>query len=400
MEFQFHKLYKESIILLQRLTTSKGILASTIASDNYKRVWARDSMICGIAGILADDKTVINGLKQSLLTLSKHQHDAGMIPSNVLENDNETDVSYGSLVGRVDTNTWFIIGACLHYLNTKEENTWQLLLPSILKSRTYLKTIELNGKGWIYTPLSGNWADEYPIHGYTLYDNMLRLWGESLYLKIQKKTDENFQYLKEKTHVNFWPQPNSKLDDVYQERPFLSVIKNPVQHFCSTILPGKYNTRFDAAGNALALLSYDVSQHQKEQLKSYVFSLKAKLSKKIIPAFWPPIQEKDNEWHDLKENYAFSFKNKPYHFHNGGIWPIWMGLFCLGLSKNNLLDEVNTIVSDFMSIIDTQHWNFQEYITSDSLKLEGKQQMGFSASGVVFMFHALHDTDFKQKLGL
>jgi glycogen debranching enzyme len=184
---QLNILYNDSLKLLRQLSTSQGILASTLESDNYKRIWARDSIICGIAGLLAEDKTIVQGLKASLLTLAKHQNKQGIIPSNVLEKENDVDISYGSLVGRVDTNTWFIVGCCLYYLNTKDEETWLFLIPSIFKSRNYLKTIELNGKGWIYTPLSGNWADEYPIHGYTLYDNMLRLWGESLWLKTQKK---------------------------------------------------------------------------------------------------------------------------------------------------------------------------------------------------------------------
>ncbi len=400
MNQSINKLYNEALETLRELTTSKGILASTIESDNYKRIWARDSIICGIAGLLAEDKTIVQGLKASLLTLAKYQNKQGIIPSNVLEKENDVDISYGSLVGRVDTNTWFIVGCCLYYLNTKDEETWLLLIPSILKSRNYLKTIELNGKGWIYTPLSGNWADEYPIHGYTLYDNMLRLWGESLWLKTQKKKEAEFDNLKAKTLINFWPEKTANQGRVYQKQSFTSVLDKSIQHFCSTILPGKYNTRFDAAGNALALLIFKLSATQKESIRIYLSFLKTNISKMLIPAFWPVIQKNDAEWEDLKDNYSFSFKNKPYNFHNGGIWPVWMGLFCLGLSNNSLIKEAEKIIQDFISVIASQNWNFNEYISGNNLKLGGKEQMGFSASGIVFMYFALNFQKCSKKLGL
>ena len=117
-------------------------------------------------------------------------------------------------------------------------------------------------------------------------------------------------------------------------------------------------------------------------------------------AFWPVIQKNDNEWEDLKNNYSFSFKNKPYNFHNGGIWPVWMGLFCLGLSNNSLIKEAEKIIQDFISVITLQNWNFNEYISGDNLKLSGKEQMGFSASGIVFMYHALNFQKCSKKLGL
>jgi len=400
MNHSIDKLYNEALRTLRRLTTPKGILASTIESDNYKRIWARDSIICGIAGILAEENILIEGFKQSLITLSKHQHDLGIIPSNVLESEGVVDKSYGSLVGRIDTNTWFIIGACLYYLNTEDDETWQSLIPTILKSRNYLKTIEFNGKGWIYTPLSGNWADEYPIHGYTLYDNMLRLWGESLWLKIQNQSDPEFDELKAKTLINFWPQKPNNYKNVYQKQPFNKVLDKSILHFCSSILPGKYDDRFDAAGNALAMLHFKLSSSQKKSIKLYLSLLKTTISKMLVPAFWPVIEEHDNEWEYLKDNYSFSFKNKPYNFHNGGIWPVWMGLFCLGLSNNDLIIEVKMIIQDFISVIDSQNWNFNEYITADNLKLCGKKEMGFSASGIVFMYHALNFQNCNQKLGL
>lgn len=400
MKAKLNSLYSDAKDVLRSLVSHNGILASSIESDNYKRVWARDSIICGIAGILAEDRVVIEGLKTSLVTLSKHQNDSGIIPSNVFESETKSDVSYGSLVGRVDTNTWFIVGACLYYINTDDEETWKLLKPSIEKSRAYLKHIEFNGKGWIYTPMSGNWADEYPIHGYTIYDNALRIWGESLFQKLEKSSDIDLKNLKFKTLDNFWPLKTPKPEIIYHQKAHTKAIEDCTNHFCSFILPGYYDNRFDAAGNGIALLNFNLDKERKNNLKTGLKSIQEELKKNLIPAFWPVIDINHKDWHHIQNNYSFDFKNCPHHFHNGGIWPVWMGWFCLGLANQGLSNEIENYVSEFLKYAEDSNWDFQEYISSDNFQLSGKHKMGFTASGIIFMYHSLYDESFKQKLGI
>jgi len=384
----FDNLYTEAIDLLHGLTTSHGIQASTVEADNYKRIWARDSIVCGLAGLIVKDTIVIEGLGNSLLTLAGNQHELGMIPSNV--SPDGAGVSFGSLVGRVDSNTWFIIGCCLYYQRTGNEKTWKQLLPAIRKCRTYLKSIEFNNKGWLYTPLSGNWADEYPVHGYTLYDNCLRLCGETLYLEIMGGDSKDLETLKKRLFANFWPLEETPSKLQYHKTAFQELDKKQIMHFLSFIVPGNYDTRFDAAANALALLQFDLNNLQKEKISQFVRGLSKELSQPLIPAFWPIINKQSEDWHLLKGNYSFSFKNTSGDFHNGGIWPVWMGLFCLGLARNGLSKEAKEIITAFTQIVDKNpDWNFQEYFNALTLNVGGKTQMGYTAAGIVFMKLAL-----------
>jgi len=50
-----------------------------------------------------------------------------------------------------------------------------------------------------------------------------------------------------------------------------------------------------------------------------------KRTKNLLPAFWPSIREGDAEWKKLRNNYSVRFRNKPYHYHNGGLWPFING---------------------------------------------------------------------------
>ncbi|MAO07549.1 MAG: hypothetical protein CL596_02420 [Alteromonas sp.] len=380
MELALSSLYKDAITLLHQLVTPHGFLASTIEADNYKRIWARDSVVCGLAGLWIDDTVLIKGLRDSLLTLAKYQNELGAIPSNVMPNSK--DVSYGSLAGRIDTNTWFILGSCLYYQKTQDEETWKLLKPSIQKSRAFLKATEFNNRGWIYTPLSGNWADEYPVHGYTLYDNVLRLWGEQLWGEITGETFSGFENIKQKTKTNFWPSEENDRALIYQQPAFEKALQEKQNHFTAFILPGVYDNRFDAAGNALAILFFGLSESQKTSISTFVETL----PKHLVPAFWPMITPESTDWNLLEGNYSFAFKNQPGDFHNGGVWPVWMGLFCYALSQNGLQDKAFKIINAFTdTTVKNPAWDFQEYINPKTLQLGGKTKMGYSASGIVFM---------------
>lgn len=43
--------YSKAIELLQRCSSEQGFLASAQNISNYKRVWARDGVICGLAAL-------------------------------------------------------------------------------------------------------------------------------------------------------------------------------------------------------------------------------------------------------------------------------------------------------------------------------------------------------------
>jgi hypothetical protein len=50
----------------------------------------------------------------------------------------------------------------------------------------------------------------------------------------------------------------------------------------------------------------------------------------LPPVFHPVIEEGDAEWPALRRYHLHAFRNLPYEYHNGGIWPIWLGWLALG----------------------------------------------------------------------
>lgn len=375
--------YSRAVALLGELKTPHGFLASTLDQDNYKRIWARDSMVCGIAALDTLNEDLIEGFRDSLITLANYQDFSGMIPSNV--DPISGDVSFGSLVGRIDANTWFIIGACVYYLRTQDASTWKKLKKKVLKTRQYLIHLEFNNKGWLYTPLSGNWADEYPVHGYTLYDNSLRILAEELLTRLGHGINFDINL---KTYGNFWPVADPRAD-IYHNAGYQEAIAKGVQNFAAFILPGHYDLRFDAAGNALAMHIFDLNEDMIAGFENRISGFKSELGSALTPAFWPVIEQNSFDWPLLKNNYSFSFKNKPGDFHNGGVWPVWMGLFATGLAKQGQKELLKEVIFAFETeILKKPDWQFQEYYNPLRRQFGGKSQMGYSAAGVIFTSHA------------
>jgi hypothetical protein len=368
--------------VLEGCITGEGILASPANHDNYRRVWARDSMIAGIAGLLGNNSSVIEAMVQSVITLQKHQAANGQIPSNVGIDAPQT-VSFGSLAGRVDATTWWVIGACLLISNQKESVLKQALAQPIAKAFQVLKDWEMNGRGFIYTPLGGNWADEYISEGYNLYDQCLRLWA----LRIAGKVYENEQYIADAAALttlivnNYYYQEGSS--NHYHKVAYQKA--EPKPYFWFQFGPQGYDTRFDMAANALVLM---LDLHpEPARLEEYLKGLAYTQGRWMLPVFYPVIQETDPEWFLLERNYSYSFKNKPHHFHNGGCWPVFMGWLGLGLAKHGLLSATQNMQEAISESLAAEEppFSFHEYWAGDTNVPGGVKPLAYTATGVVLL---------------
>lgn len=385
-------LERQALQLLREATADFGIMASPEAQDNYRRLWSRDAMVAGIAALPFEEPDILVGFRKSILTLAEYQHPHGMIPSNVLPDEDDPDISYGGLAGRVDATSWFVVGA-LHFLrHTGDEKLKRELQPNLLLALEILDRWEFNGRGLLYTPLSGNWADEYPVQGHTLYDNCLRLWALELYSELYDDEDRAVQsrIIRERIAINFWPD-SSVIDHpaIYHKRCFEEIAESELQHFACAIDPRGYNRHFDAAGHGLALNLGLADSVQKEKILQYTRKVFDEIGTNLLPAFWPVIKPGDSAWSELKDNYSYEFKNEAHHFHNGGIWPVWMGLFGWGMSQYGNTKPAEDMLTSWMEIENPESPGFCEYIASDSLKPEGKERLSYSASGLLFLLQAI-----------
>lgn len=385
-------LEESALNLLQSACTPFGILASPDDQENYQRLWSRDAMIAGIAALPSERQKISEAFAASIRTLAKYQHPRGMIPSNVLPDEDDPEISYGGLAGRVDATSWFVVGSCLYLLNSEDSALKQELQPHLEKALDVLDLWEFNARGLLYTPLSGNWADEYPIQGHTLYDNCLRLWALNLYASYYNDEVRATQAttIQKLVTLNFWPkEADSEDPGIYHPRRFKQAAGMKRRHFSCALDPTGYDERFDAAGHGLALLLGLPDQQQLDAIESYVGGIFDELNHNLLPAFWPVITPTDSGWEALKKNYSYDFKNHPHKFHNGGIWPVWMGLFGLGMRVAGRSKMAEQMLSAWMEM-ENETPEFYEYIGSDTFRPGGKEHLSYSASGLLFLLEAIN----------
>lgn len=374
--------------LLLSVCTEKGFLASKSDISNYKRVWARDGVICGLASLLESDKKLVKTFKNTLITLSENQHQLGNIPSNVQFVKNKPQVSFGGLCGRVDTISWYVIGVCNYVWFTKEQPFFETQISSIDKGLKLLEAWEFNNKDLIYVPTSGNWADEYPIEGYTLYDQLLRLWALQCYQKLKPNSELGIKIEKVRNSIvlNFTHSDNNAKK--YHSKALNKTEKKP--YYLASFSPKGYNTKFDAFGNALALLLGIKNESTSKNLIDFSQDLCADLKLGLLPAFWPTITPSDKEWAALETNNAYEFRNHPYEFHNGGTWAVVNAFFGMGLVQVHqqkkaakFLENIDNI--NKFSIKNEGDWGFYENFNTKTAQPIGVPHCAWSAAGTLLL---------------
>jgi GH15 family glucan-1,4-alpha-glucosidase len=379
--------YNKAIELLQRASSAEGFLASAQDISNYKRVWARDGVICGLSALASGDEKLIETFKKTIETLAKYQHKNGTIPSNVMTTEGETEVSYGGLAGRVDAVTWFIIGVCQYAFYKNDVAFIEEYTDVIERCLKLLEAWEFNNKHLVYVPLSGNWADEYITDGYVLYDQLLRIWALKCYNHFVKRNDisEKTEKIIEQIEINFTP---NSFGEKYHERAYNEA--KIFQFMPCSFSPAGYKTQFDAFANALALILNIGSQDFQETITNYFINLQKQTNFQLIPAFWPPIQTTDIDWQLLKNNCKYEFRNYQNEFHNGGTWAMVNGFYGLALVSKNKKQEAKELLGHINEINAIEDFGFYENFNSETEAPNGVKYCAWSAAATVMLHQSIH----------
>lgn len=380
--------YSEAISLLRRASSQNGFLAADNPVDNYHRVWARDGVICGLAALASGEKDLIELFKKTLQTLQNHQHTNGTIPSNVLIQDNQNSVvSYGGLAGRVDAVTWYIIGVCHYALSTQDFSFFQEHKKSVTKCLTLLEAWEFNNQDLLYVPLSGNWADEYITDGYVLYDQLLRIWG----LRLLDKIEPNQDYFNKRVAIEkqikqqFFPNQSVGLmhPKAYEKIKELKFLP------CS-FSPSGYKTRFDAFAHALFLILDLGDKSLQNDIVNHFTDLIQSQKLKLSPAFWPPVFPEEDEWSLLAQNCKYDFRNFPYEFHNGGVWPMVNGFVGIALYEHEEKSFSKQIQVALNQVNEMEDYGFYENFNAQTGMPNGVKYCTWSAAASVLLHQVLN----------
>ncbi len=403
----FGEPYQQAIRLLYRCSTPDGFLASTSDSANYRRIWARDGVIIGLAALISGERELQHTFRNTLLTLARHQGPHGEIPSNVdtmLER-----VSYGGTSGRVDSNLWFIIGCAEYWKASGDRDFLEQILPHIEKVRFLLGAWEFNTRGLIYVPQAGDWADEYIHSGYILYDQLLYLQAQrsicALHADLYGSEDhtliERLSRLRHLIRSNYWfdnghdEPPDDAYHPVMYQRGSQAAGQSAGKFWLPFFNPSGYGYRFDAFANVLASLFNVADERRRDIVHRYIEEQLPGGDGMgyLLPAFWPVIDTQDEDWKHLQRTFSFSFRNNPYEFHNGGRWPMLTGFHVAALARHGEQAAAKRFLAAIHTAnaleADGEPWSFPEFVHGRDFTPHGTLHQGWSAAAAVIGEHAL-----------
>jgi glycogen debranching enzyme len=381
----------------------------------YRQVWARDSMICGLALMLLDKGREVH--RRSLATLERFQSPLGNVPHNVgFPNMQDAAlVAYGGTHGTgdgeakpvvdtahsgcIDNSLWFILGHYAHWRATDDLDTLRASWPAMQRALLWLRYQDSNECGLLEVHEAMDWADLFPNRYNSLYPNALYAAAWRAMGNIAEalgEPREEYTRTAEQTiwKINqlLWVGPEVRKDWDWVERNRREWLY-PMR-LTETVLVSRayylpylgfrsYGDRCDTLGNCLAILLGVASPRQAARILDY---LNGAGLNNPFPArsLDHPIQRGESDWRDYL---LLRDLNKPHHYHNGGIWPFIGGFYVAALvaagRHDQAADQLHRLAELNRQGIRGE-WEFNEWAHGISGRPMGFPRQSWSAAMYIY----------------
>ena len=375
-----HKFKKEAWSVLTNSAKDFGFVATAQDTDNYARLWSRDSAIASLAILVHGHEALYPTVKSSILNLLDAIGDGGVFPSNVSfdKGGTRSGQSFGGPVGRTDSPFWWAVTALSYMEVAQDFSSKDAVAEAIEEIERRAQAWEFNNKHLMYSPASSNWADEYPVEGYILLNNVLRLWmltkasrllSSDIYADKARKISGAVKY-------HFFGEPAEA--EVLFTPSQLKQVKDLEggDRILMSFTPGGTLNHIDTLGWSLSIL---LGISSESTTKKMVERLRSDIGGTLAPAHWPIIDDGHILWGAITSNYAYNFKNYPGHFHNGGVWGLTQGF--IAAAMNTLFGDNQAYMASYEGMLESsmEDHPFAEYYSYPELKPGGVKNLCFSA---------------------
>ena len=375
-----HQFKKEAWSVLTNSAKNFGFVATAQDTDNYARLWSRDSAIASLAVLSHGKEALYPAVKSSILNLLDAIGDGGVFPSNVSfdENGTRSGQSFGGPVGRTDSPFWWAVTALSYMEVAQDFGIKGVVADAIEEIERRAQAWEFNNKHLMYSPASSNWADEYPVEGYILLNNVLRLWmlKKASHILSSDNYAEKAEQVLGSIKYHFFGEP-AGAQSLFTPAQLEKVDNlESGERILMSFTPGATLNHIDTLGWSISMLLGITSE---STTKKMVERLRKEVGGTLAPAHWPIIDEGHTLWGAIASNYAYNFKNHPGHFHNGGVWGLTQGFTAAAM--NTLFGEDHAYMASYEGMLESsmEDHPFAEYYSYPDLKPGGVKNLCFSA---------------------
>jgi hypothetical protein len=209
---------------------------------------------------------------------------------------------------------------------------------------------------------------------------------------------EKISRLRHLIRANYWFDDSGQLpDDAYHEilykKGLQAATRCARRHWMPAFSPSGYGYRFDAFANVLASLLDVADNEQRSTVDNFVVREVVRDDLPLLPAFHPVIKPVDEDWEHLQMMFSYTFKNKPYEFHNGGLWSMVTGFYVADLARRQCAAAARKYLQAIHRAnalpMAGEPWGFAEYVQGQTLEPGGTRHQGWSAAGAIIGHQAL-----------
>lgn len=367
--------YQKSIRILKDNSTRFGVLASGYSPQakerNYLSIFGRDASLCSLGMVVSGERGLISSARHSLETLAKYQADNGQIPFYVKPEKKQSSFYY---LGCLDSTLWWLIAIKFFSKNTSY-NLEVKLKASVKKALNWLACQEHPGFYLLQQNEASDWADLMPRSGFVLYSNALWYWVKKLYnLKNQQETKDYFNYI----FGQGCPIPKKVIQSNHRLKGLLkSLKKEPTAELYRSFVNYSFcGLEGDVFGNILACLFGLANDQKVEKIIDYF--LKNKANKPYpVKSVIRPIRPKAKLWREYMSKHGGI--NKPWQYHNGGLWPFIGGFWVILLSMIDNKLAVKELEA-LAKLNQKNNWQFNEWFHGQSARPRGMPKQSWNAA--------------------
>lgn len=382
--------YNKSKELLLANANKYGVMAAArhrkAIDKRYDYIFGRDACICALGMVASQDKRLSKIAKQSILTLAKYQTKLGEIPYSCAPSHNKSLFYY---LGSIDSSLWWLIAVNFYDLYSGDKALKSKLEKNIKSAFKWLKYQDQNNCGLLEQCEASDWADDMPNNGMVLYTNVL--WHKVL--KIYGSKSEQALALDGLNSMFLPHEANPRRSryigqEIHRLKEF-NIIKEEVEkvpYFLHYISYKYASDRCDIYANCLAILFEAANKIKTQEIIRFLRNAKVS-HKHPVQALTPPIDPQDYDWRPYMDREECA--NKPYGYHNGGIWPYIGAFWTMALKKAGKERLALSELERLAELNKVNDWEFNEWFHGKTGQAMGMPGQSWNAGTFLLAYHYL-----------
>lgn len=407
-----HEAYGAALDLLQRSIVPAGFVASP-SLPHYAAIWTRDASITCLGANVTTQAPLLAASRATLETIASRRTPYGMVPNAYWPADGYWD--WGES-GCTDDQAWFIIAADSYLRATDDTAFIRTLWPALDQCMQWLRHQDSTNFGLITSPEAGDWMDSSlnrsgkVLHNNVLYLRAARGMHQMAHALGQASSAPDPDDIRWRINLLFWPESGADFTELLRRgvryektaaefphpaslRGFREAARDR-RFYLAHVTFGTFADSCDVLANVLAILCDIPSVDRANVILDH---LAGEGAADPYPAktWLKPAREDDNPWGLLKPAAERTqdprWRNPPWAYHNGGIWPFIGGYYVMALLKMGRTDEARAAMDRLVEAnaqTEKGRWGFHEWLHGVTGKPGGAPDQAWSAATFVMVYHA------------